>query len=648
MIRSWRYWFSCVVIILYMLVGTGPTGVASASAAAAKRELRIAGHVLNMQGQPMDDVEVKLEMEGAASGKRSMKTNVKGEFIADVKVNFAQSDFFRATLFANKSGYTEGQERFSLRIDDKSDEMNVIIRRPDDGADQLSIPEIMKILAPNLKINAEKEYADEADRKEFDRGYELMMEAKNPQEAVDLLRKSLEGASDCLECQLLLSLALMNAGSWNSVSQQMEEATVISEILEAKRPELLLMKGFIEAWRGHDKEAVGLYMKALELDPKNAFVLQELGRAGIVQRKWEAAEQFLSKAIAAGAGEEARLMRARTLLEIGEINESDEEMSKYAAGRDIKKLPLPARSLYTRIQNQLSLLAKGKGESTVTQPIEELIKTIPALQGLDAAKDQDPLEDLLVQIGKSVETFFSDIPNASLVEKVHQERLNKAGKVSKALDQEFLYIMLAQTKEPGLGIQEYRSTHEGNDAIVGGLKEGLMLTRGWISASSIFHSVNRKGSDFRYLGKQNLNGKDAYVIAFAQNPATARMVTSFKSEDHAAIALVHGIAWVDAKSFLILRLHDYLLNPIPLVRLQKLETEIEYQEVSFNGVALPLLLPKEVSVMVDWRNIVLRNHHSYSDFKLFSTESKEERKPIVAPDRIVDPDAVGSLDSKKK
>jgi tetratricopeptide (TPR) repeat protein len=631
-----------------MLFATGPAWVGSAFAASAKRTMTIFGRVLDMQGQPIDDVVVKLEMTGAASGKRTMKTKTKGEYNTDIKVDFTQSEFLKGTLSANKSGYVDGQEQFTLRIDDKSDEMNIVMRKPNEGADQLSIPELIKILAPNLKNAAEKEYTEESDRKEFIRGYELMMEGKNPEESVELLRKSVEHASDCLECQLVLSLALMNAGCWNSVGQQMNEAMVISEILESKRPELFIMKGIIEAWQGHDKDAVGLYMKALQQEPNNAFVLQELGRAGIAQRKWEAAEQYLSKAIAAGAGEEARLMRARSLLEMGEVTDAEDEMGKYAAGRENKKLPIEAQNLHVRIQNQLELIAKGTGESAVTQPIEELIKTIPALQGLEVAADQGPLEELLSQVAKNVETFFSEIPNASLVEKVHQEKLSKSGKVAKTLDQEFLYIMLSETKEPGLGIQEYRSAHDGNDAIVGGLKEGLMLTRGWISSSSIFHSVNRKGADFRYLGKQKLNGKDVVVLAFAQKPATAKMVTYFITDERSAIALVQGIAWVDAKSFSILRLHTYLLNPLPVVRLQKLSTEIEYQEVPFPGLASTLLLPKEVSIMIDWRRVVLRNHHSYSDFKLFSTESTEERKPLVAPDRIVDPDAVGALGTKKK
>jgi tetratricopeptide (TPR) repeat protein len=628
-----------------MMFWGGSAGVPSA-AAALKKTLQISGHVVNMEGQPLADVDVKLEMDGALRGKRSMKTNAKGEFNTDVKADFTQSEILKGTLSGKKPAYAEGREVFNLRIDDQSSGMDIVLCKLDDGSDQLSIPLLIKSLAPNLKIGAEKEFAEENEKKEFIRGYELLMDGKNPEETVDLLRKSVERASDCLNCQLLLGLALMSEGSWNGVKHQMEEATLISDILEIKRPELPMMKGIIEAWHGHDKEAVGFYLKVLELDPQNALVLQELGRAGITQRNWEVAEKFLSKALLAGAGEEARLLHVRALLEIGEVSDSEDEMEKYLAGRQVKQFPQAVRSLHERIQNQISLITRKQSQSTVTQPLEDLIQTIPVLTGLDAAKDQQPLEDLLARIGKGVEDFFVDIPNTSSLEKVHQERLNKDGKVSKALDQEFLYIMLAQTGEPGLGIQEYRSTHEGGDANVGGLKEGLMLTSGFASVSALFHPVNRKGMDFRYLGKQKLDGRDAFVIAFAQKPATARMVTYFKTDEHTAIALVHGVAWIDAKTFSIFRLHTYLLNPLPLVRLQKLSTEIQYQEVTFSGLAAPLLLPKEVSIMVDWRHVVLRNHHSYSDFKLFSTETKEERKHISAPDRIIDPESGKFLDSK--
>jgi len=274
----------------------GSAGVPSA-AAALKKTLQISGHVVNMEGQPLADVDVKLEMDGALRGKRSMKTNAKGEFNTDVKADFTQSEILKGTLSGKKPAYAEGREVFNLRIDDQSSGMDIVLCKLDDGSDQLSIPLLIKSLAPNLKIGAEKEFAEENEKKEFIRGYELLMDGKNPEETVDLLRKSVERASDCLNCQLLLGLALMSEGSWNGVKHQMEEATLISDILEIKRPELPMMKGIIEAWHGHDKEAVGFYLKVLELDPQNALVLQELGRAGITQRNWEVAEKFLGNFI---------------------------------------------------------------------------------------------------------------------------------------------------------------------------------------------------------------------------------------------------------------------------------------------------------------------------------------------------------------
>jgi tetratricopeptide (TPR) repeat protein len=639
-------WFSSLAIILSLVFWCGSTGVSSAMAAATKKTMKFTGRVLNMQEQPLSDVEVKLEMEGASDGKRSMKTNAQGEFSADVKVDFTKSNYLKGKLSAKKAEYEQGLETFSLQIDDKSSDRDIVLCRSSDWTNQLSISALIKSMAPLLKQNAEKDFADETGQPDFVRGYELLLAEKNPEETVELLRKSVDRASDCLECQVLLSLALMNTGSWSGVNVQMEEAALISDILETKRPEFYLVKGVIEAWRGRDKDAVGFLMKGLELNPKNALALQELGRAGIAQRKWEAAEQFLSRALQAGAGEEARFMRARTLLEIGEVTVAADELEKYVGGQEIKNFPQEVRTLHARIQDKITLISKGSGQTMITEPLEEIIKTVPILQGVNAATDQDSLENLLTQIGKGVETFFRDIPNTSSVEQVRQERLNKAGKVSKKLDQEFLYIMLSQTEEPGLGIHEYRSTHTGSNANVGGLKEGLMLTSGFASASSIFHPTNRKGTDFKYLGKQTLDGREAYVIAFAQKPALAKMVTYFRVEERLGIALVHGIAWVDAKSLSIFRLHTYLLNPLPLVRLQKMSTEIQYQEVTFNGLSTPLLLPKEVSIMVDWRSIVLQNHHKYSDFQIFSVESKEERKPMSAPDRIVDPETGVSLNAK--
>jgi tetratricopeptide (TPR) repeat protein len=618
-------------IILSMLFFGAQTDGVSAPSPMVKRTWRISGRVLSMQEQPIADVNIKLETEVSVKGRQTMKTDSKGEFRTEVSFESATVTRLQGTLVAQKTDYIEGREILNLHYADSADGIEIILRQPGDGMNQLPLATLVKFLAPQLKANAEKEYAEEARQAEFVRGCEELIDQQHPDAAVLLFTKSIERTPDCLECQLLLGLALMNTESWGGAKKQMEDASIINDQSDVKQAAIPLMKGIVESWRGHVNESVGYYIQVLEIDPKNALALQEMGRAGLAQRNWEVSEQFLNKAILAGAGEEARLLHVRALMELGEVEEAENEMERYAAGRDVKKLSQSARTLNERVQNQLSLLAKGPIQSMITQPINELLQAIPALQGLTVAADQSLLEEILNKTGEGVEAFFQSIPNTASLEQVHQERLRKDGKVAEALDQEFNYIMLAQTGAPGLGIQEYRSTADGNDTNLGGLKQGLMLTSGFASVASLFHPAGRNDADYRYLGKQKLNGREVHVIAFAQKPQTAKMVTRFVTDSKSALALVHGLAWVDVEAFHILQLHTFLLNPLPEVQLQKLSTEIQFQEVSFAGVSRPLWLPKEVQITVDWRRRVLRNLHRYSEFHLFSVESKEERKPVKIP-----------------
>ena len=618
-------------IILSMLFFGARTDGVSAPTPMVKRTWRISGRVLSMQEQPIPDVSIKLETQASVEGRQTMKTDSKGEFHTEISFNSDTVTRLQGTLVAQKSDYIEGREILNLHYTDDSDGIEIILRQPGEGMNQLSLAALVKFLAPQLKENAAKEYAEEARQTEFVRGCEELIDQQNPAAAVTLFIKSIERTPDCLECQLLLSLAFMNMESWGGAKKQMEDASIINDLSDAKQAAIPLMKGIVESWRGRVNESVGYYVQVLEIDPKNALALQEMGRVGIAQRNWEVAEQFLSKALLAGAGEEARLLRVRALLEVGEVEEAANEMERYAAGRDVKKLSQSARTLNERVQNQLSLLSKGPIQSMITQPLDELLQALPALQGLTAAADQSLLEEILNKTGEGVNAFFQSIPNTASLEQVHQERLKKDGKVAEALDQEFNYIMLAQAGMPGLGIQEYRSTADGNDTNLGGLKQGLMLTSGFASVASLFHPAGRNDADFRYLGKQKLGGREVHVIAFAQKPQTAKMVTRFVTDNKSALALVHGLAWVDVEAFHILQIHTYLLNPLPEVQLQKLSTEIQFQEVSFAGLSKPLWLPKEVQITVDWRRRVLRNQHRYSEFHLFSVESKEERKPIKIP-----------------
>ena len=85
--------------------------------------------------------------------------------------------------------------------------------------------------------------------------------------------------------------------------------------------------------------------------------------------------------------------------------------------------------------------------------------------------------------------------------------------------------------------------------------------------------------------------------------------------------LSQGLAWVDSESYEITRLRTDLLTPLPEFKLERETTEIAFGPVYFNSIGKGFLVPRQVSVTVDWNGKHLRNEHTYSDFKLFNVEA---------------------------
>ncbi len=632
MSRLWKCWFPSIVLILGYLPCWLCAQTGSDSDIHEVKTWYVFGRVSTIDGEPLDGVAVRLNIGSTAEDQRIMETDLQGKFHAEVRLNAAASNRLQGNLIASKEGYLDGRETLDLGHDEYNSGIHIVLHKPDEDPDGLSLKELIGAIALPLRDMAAVEFSEESSREEFLRGCEELIDQRDAIAAVSLLKNSVERLPDCAECRLFLSLALLNAGSWSSAREQLQLASNANETRSMKRPEPVLVMGVLEGWQGRHNEAAELYQYALGFDPKNPLILQELGRTLLALKNWELADQYLSKAIQSGASDGVRLLRVRALLERSELEEAEREIDRYAAGRKIKDLPQEARRLHFTVQSRLTLLLYGQVKAMTDQSPAELIKAVPALQGLKVAADQSMLEEVLKKTGEGVDTFFKDMPNTASMEQVHQERLDRNGKVRTSLDQEFQYFMEANAGQPGMGVKEYRSTTEGKSSSMGGTKEGLMLTKGFASTSSVIHPVNRDGADFRYLGMQTIEGRDAHVIAFAQNPQTAKMVTRFVTDEGSALILTHGLVWIDAESFQILRIYTSLLDPVPNLRLRKLTTEIQFHQVAFDGNSITFWLPQAVEIIVDWRGRILRNQHSYSDFKLFNVESKEEREPVKIPD----------------
>jgi hypothetical protein len=75
------------------------------------------------------------------------------------------------------------------------------------------------------------------------------------------------------------------------------------------------------------------------------------------------------------------------------------------------------------------------------------------------------------------------------------------------------------------------------------------------------------------------------------------------------------------------RLRTDMLAPRPELGVERETTIIQYGPVYFKGTTQAYWLPKEVEVIVIWRNTTMHNDHTYSHFRLFSVESEHREKP---------------------
>ena len=270
--------------------------------------------------------------------------------------------------------------------------------------------------------------------------------------------------------------------------------------------------------------------------------------------------------------------------------------------------------------------------SVVTWPIAELLKAIPELKGLKPAESQDELPGILQKVGENVRAFFENFPNTVSVENVSTARLGWNAGYSESIGQKFQYLALARPLNQSAGLDEYRTTTKGKPVEPGGLAGGYFITQGFVSTPLHFLPSRQADSTFRYLGRQEVNKRQAYVVAFAQRPSVARSVERFSFEEIAVLLLVQGIAWIDSSTYEVLHMRTDLLPHKEEIGPTRVTTEVEFEEVHFKESHQVLWLPREVVVRTDWRGYTYLNKHRYSNFRLFVVGTEEKVKaPHDAP-----------------
>lgn len=598
-----------------------------------QRHWYVVGTVKDLRGDPIRGAVVDVIATNVVGGVREMMTTtLQGEFFTELNP-LEHLSTLALDLTITKPGFLKGHVITDLRADaEQSWIIPVTLREKNEDPDLLSHADFVASLMPRLKKLPVPDGLSASAEKDYMRGVREFFDQNLPDRALPYFANVVQRDSSCVACRAMLGVAELESGDWGGAKRDLSEASNQSQTDRTKgRPEPMLVLGVMQSWQHEPKEAAGYFVEALKFAPQDPLALQELGRSQLLIQNWPAADENLRKALDAGAGPEARLMRVQALLGEGHAEEANKEMTRYLDGRDVKHMSIRVRQLWAEVQTKKKVeVAYRKADLVNDTPIDYLNRTAPELKELVPATDQAPLAPILSAMGKNVAAYFRNFPNTSSLEEIHQAKLGHNGKIGETLKQKFQYLCLTSSDDSMPHFTEHRVTLAGEERLPQGLQEGFMLTGGFVSTSLVFHPVYQSQSAFRYLGHQKINGRDTLVVAFAQQPAKARWYGSFKTGDVTMPTFSQGLAWIDSSNYQIVRLRTDLLTPLPAVRLERQTTEINYDEVHFKGIAEGFWLPRAVTVTVAWNGRNLRNEHEYSGFKLFNVAASQKTgKPKV-------------------
>lgn len=205
------------------------------------------------------------------------------------------------------------------------------------------------------------------------------------------------------------------------------------------------------------------------------------------------------------------------------------------------------------------------------------------------------------------------------------------------------YLILRRNDEAGARFHEFRMDAQGNGIAEEGSNKGFIVTSGFALSIVHFSTAVQWDSRFLYLGDQKVEGRDTFVLAFAQIPGEAHNAVAMMGQHGVTVHLLtQGIAWVDKSNFHILRMRTDLLARQPEIGLEQQTTKIRFSEVQLGDVPVPLLLPRDVDVNLKFADpaarqdavssgefltfgtldVVFRNVHRYTNYRRYTVYTK--------------------------
>ena len=231
------------------------------------------------------------------------------------------------------------------------------------------------------------------------------------------------------------------------------------------------------------------------------------------------------------------------------------------------------------------------------------------------------LSTVLHGAGQRAEQLLSTLQKFNASERVEHYKLNAAGIPGAADVRSFDYIVsVSHDAQGGFQMQEYRN---------GGIVHAQQFPSGIRTANLaehglIFHPLLARGFHFTCEGLGEWKGHPTWLIHFEEkkndlNPFREYVIAGFSYP-----LQLTGRAWIDAGTYQVLRLESDLLAPVEKIRLTREHIAIEFASVKFRTRGQQLWLPQTAELYVELNGHRFYRRHTFSNFKIFSTDSTEE------------------------
>jgi tetratricopeptide (TPR) repeat protein len=596
------------------------------AATASHSPFTVFGRVTTPAGDPVSGVRVTVALGANFQAPIVVETNLRGEFRSEHSETINRDAPVLVTAVATKPGFSDGRETATV-LPERRKAVEVVMRpeASDLEVTHLRLETLLAGMSPRLREAGKGVLTGESARRNFEEGCSVLAESGKGLPAAPFLTRAVEAEPACLECRLALSLAFLASGSWVSAERELTQAAASPGA--ARRSEIFVILGFLEAWRGDLKLSEERFRQAHKLDPSDPLAPQELGRILVAAGKWAEAAEMLGKALEAGASQEAHLLRTRALLKLGDRVNAEQHFNAYLAGKQPRDLSLPARLIYLDLQDRMVLDSYQPARSVLELSPADMVEMMPELKGLQPAADQRLLPGLLRRVGRVVQALFHAFPNTMSQEDIRHQYQGSRGEMEDLNSAKFEYLMLTREERWGMGLTEHRANQDQPN--LPNKPRGPVSTAGFASTPLFFHPAYQDGSDYRYLGRQRVDGRPTRVLAFAQRLGSGTILSRFVSARRSLPLLIQGVVWVDATDHRILRMRTELLRIPEEHGLSQQTTLIRFGEAYFKELGSRMWLPQDVSVTIGWKGRTFRNIHHYSDFRLFRVEAEDKLKGPV-------------------